>query len=175
MDTGKFELRTEDLFSLMTVPVLTDGVPWDRWSHVEIGIRYVDEANGIKQESVFDLSSGTPSWDYPIFVVDRTKTAVDYRVTYHGIGRQDAVFDWRTTDDGQVRIRNPFSARRDVTFTPSLSWTEVDRVLVDVKYADPANAVLQEQSLELTELDAASKTFTVDLRDPQRAGSSTAS
>jgi len=166
--TGTFEVRTEDLFSLVTVPVLTDGVPWDRWSHVEIGIRYVDEGNGIHQESVFDLSSGTPSWDYQLYVVDPARTALDYKLTYHGLGRQDAVFDWRTTDEVQVRVRNPFSTRRDVTFTPAVAWTEVDRILVDVKYADPAHQVLQEQSFELTEQDAASKTFTVDLRDPER-------
>lgn len=167
LDTEKFEVRTEDLFTLITVPVLTDGVPWDRWSHVEVAIRYVDEANGIHQESVFDLSAGSPSWDYPIFVMDQAKTDVDYKLVYHGIGRQDAVQDWRTTEEVQVRIRNPFRSLRDVTLTPSVSWAEVDRVLVDLRYADPVNAVLHEQSFELTELDAASKVFTVDLRNPE--------
>jgi len=163
----KFEVRTEDLFTLMSVPVLTDGVPWDRWSHVEIGIRYVDEANGIRQESVFDLSAGTPSWNYQIYVVDPTKTALEYKLTYHGIDRQDAVVEWQSTDEVQVRVRNPFRNRRDVTFTPAVSWAEVDRVLVDVRYADPANGVSHEQSFELTELDAATRKFTVDLRNPQ--------
>lgn len=164
----KFEVRTEDLFALVSVPVLTDGVPWDRWSHVEIGLRYVDEANGIRQESVLDLSAGTPSWNYQLYVVDPTRTTLEYKLTYHGIDRQDAGFDWRSTDEVQVRVRNPFSNRRDVTFTPAVPWTEVDRVLVDVRYADPVNGVTQAQSFELTELDAASKTFTVDLRNPRR-------
>ena len=162
----KLEVRTEELFTLATIPVLTDGVPWDRWSHLEVALRYVDEANGVRQESVFDLNEGLPSWNYQLFTIDPTRTALDYKLTYHGLGRQDAAFDWRTTDEGQVRIRNPFSTRRDVTFTPAVQWTEVDRVLIDARYADPANGVLQEQSYELTATDAASKTFTVDLRDP---------
>jgi hypothetical protein len=167
VETEKFEARTEDLFRLVTIPVLTDGVPWDRWDHVEVGIRYVDEANGIHQESVFDLNQGVPAWNYQIFVVDPAKTDLDYRLTYHAVNGQDAVHDWQTTDEVQVRIRNPFRVRRDVIVSPAVSWAEVDRVLVDLRYADPENEVLQEQSFELTADDAASRTFTVDLRNPE--------
>jgi hypothetical protein len=164
----KFEVRTEDLFALMTIPVLTDGVPWDRWSHVEVALRYTDEANGIRQESTLDLSSELPAWNYPIYVVDQARTALDFRLTYHGNGRPDHVVDWQTTDEGQVRIRNPFSTKREVTITPTVSWVEVDRILLDMKYEDAANDVRFEQSYEFTEAAAASQAFAIDLRDPTR-------
>lgn len=162
------EVFSQDFFSLMTVPVLTDGVPWDRYSAVEVNLRYADPNNGILQQSTFDLTSATPSWNYQVFAMDPGRTSLDYRLVYRGIDRPDVQRDWTTADDGQVRIRDPYPSKRDLLVVPLVSWAEVGTLLVDLVYDDPANALRLEKSLVFAETQPAPQGFSVDLRDPQR-------
>jgi hypothetical protein len=93
-------------------------------------------------------------------------SAFDYRVLYVGAaGRQDHVRDWVTTDEGQVRLHDPFPAKRTIAVIPQADWTQVDRILADFHYEDPTNSVRYDQSMEFTGQDKATKTFSVDLQD----------
>jgi hypothetical protein len=162
------EVFGQDFFSLMTIPVMTDGVPWDRYSAVEVNLRYADPDHGILQQSTFDLTSAIPTWNYQVFAVDQHRTSLDYRLVYRGIGRPDVQRDWTTTDDGQVRIRDPYPSKRDLTVVPLVSWADVATLLVDLVYEDSANALRLEKSLVFGESAPAPQVFSVDLRDPQK-------
>jgi hypothetical protein len=91
----------------------------------------------------------------------------EYRLRYVGKdGRQDYLRDWAGTDEGEIRIRDPFPAKRTVAVVPQLNWSEVDRMLVDLKYEDPTHGVRYDQSMEFNNQDKATQTFSVDLQDP---------
>jgi hypothetical protein len=167
IDSEVWEVRTDDLFRLETVPIRTDGVPWDRWSAVEVTLRYADPEHDVHQQSTIELSADVPGWNHVLFVMAGGPTSFDYRVRYRGRdGRQDVQRDWVSTDEGEIRIRDPFPAKRTITVIPQVNWSEVDRMLVDLSYQDPARGVRYDQALEFSTEAKATQTFSVDLQDP---------
>jgi hypothetical protein len=168
IDTEVWEVRTDDLFRLETIPIRTEGVPWDRWSSLEVSLRYADPEHDVHQQSTVELSAAVPGWNYVQFVMAGASAAFDYRVRFLGAnGRQDYLQDWTTTDEGEVRIRDPFPAKRTISVIPQVDWTQVDRMFVDLHYGDAAHAVSYDQSMEFNPQATATQTFSVDLQDPQ--------
>ena len=169
IDSEVWEVFTDDLFRLDTVPIRTEGVPWDHWSKLEVSLRYTDAEHGVRQQSTIELSATVPGWNYVLFVMAGASSTLDYRVRYLGKdGRQDYLRGWTTTAEGEIRIRDPFPSKRTVMVVPQVNWSEVDRMLVDLRYEDPANGVRYEQSLEFNSQKKATQTFSVDLQDPQQ-------
>jgi hypothetical protein len=74
----------------------------------------------------------------------------------------------QTTDDDQIRITDPFGARRsvDIVAPTSLFGTQLDRVFVTVGYDDDTNDIHKRESFELSSADSATKRFVVELVDP---------
>ncbi len=156
----------EDLFTVRSVAVLAERIPWDRFDSVEVHLRHRDEANGIDEQELFRLGKDKPDGVWPMFVVDRDRTAYEVRTVLRAVDGNDVDSGWSVSDEEQVTVRNPFRART-LGVLANVSWTEVRDVFVDVRYEDPANDVLVEQTLHLTE-GADPPTFVVDLRDPTR-------
>jgi hypothetical protein len=168
IDTEVWEVRTDDLFRLETIPIRTEGVPWDRWSSLEVSLRYADPEHDVHQQSTVELSATVPGWNYVQFVMAGAAAAFDYRVRFLGAdGRQDYLQDWTSTDEGEVRIRDPFPAKRTISVIPQVDWTQVDRMFVDLHYGDTPPAVSYDQSMEFSAQATATQTFSVDLQDPQ--------
>jgi hypothetical protein len=168
IDSEVWEVRTDDLFRLDTVPIRAEGVPWERWSSLEVTVRYADPDHQVRQQSTIELSPAVPGWNYVLFRMPGSPASLDYRVRYLATaGRQDYLRDWVTTDEGEIRIRDPFPAKRTLAVLPQVNWSEVDRMLVDLSYTDAAHGVDYEQSMEFTSSDKATQTFSIDLQDPQ--------
>ncbi|MFD9541897.1 hypothetical protein [Streptomyces sp. NPDC060022] len=160
------EIRPDDAFRIRTLVVRDDGVTWDNWSSVKVELRYEDKAAGTSGEQVLDLVRGGTGWQWQLFLVGSAVGTYSYRLTYRGLGRQDVVREWVETDSSEVRVSNPFSDKYDVTVRPLADWTAVGTMLVDLAYADAANNVRQEATMEFTKDKAGAQLFTVDLRDP---------
>jgi hypothetical protein len=165
LNSEVWEIYTNDLFALVTIKIRTDEVPWDRWAAVEVSLRYRALEHHVEQESTVRLTSGTPAWDYLLYVPAGAPETFDYRIRYVGKGRQDHERDWTTTSEAEVRVRDPFPDKRAVMVAPQILWAEVTQVLVEMRYEDAANGVRYEQTLQLTQ-SSPSGSFSVDLRDP---------
>ena len=114
IDSEVWEVRTDDLFRLDTIPIRAEEVPWDRWSSLEVTVRYDDPDHKVHQQSTIELSATTPGWNYVLFRMPDSPASLDYRVRYLGAGgRQDYLRDWTTSDEGEIRIRDPFPSEAD--------------------------------------------------------------
>ena len=158
----------EDLFTIRSVSVLAERIPWTRFSSVEVHLRNRDEANGIDEHELFRLTEKKPDATWPMFVVDRDRTSYEVRRVLRAIDGNDIDSGWAVSDDEHISVRNPFRART-LAVLAAVSWDEIRDVFVDVRYADPANDVLVEETLHLTK-GTNPPTFVVDLRDPTRTG-----
>ena len=156
----------DDLFAVRSVSLVAESVPWDRFPSVEVHLRHRDEANGIDEQHLVKLTKDQVDAVWPMFVIDRANTAYEVRTVMRAADNNDIDSGWQTVDDEQVTVRNPFRPRI-LEVLPNLSWDEVQDVFVDVRYEDPENNILVEDSRHLTQGSTAPP-FVVDLHDPTR-------
>ena len=168
-DVENIEIIPRDLYAINTVPVLAENFPWERYSSVDVFLRYRDPANKINQNDLVRLTKDSPSGAWKMFVMDASKTGYEVRIVYHGLSGGDTVRDWAPLDEPQVSVRNPFPTRRVVQVVPNFNWNDVQEVFVDLRYSDKANNVLEEMQMSFQE-GAASQVFAVDLRNPELKG-----
>ena len=157
-------LPEKDLFTIRSVSVLADRIPWTRFDSVEVHLRHRDEEHKLDEREFFRLTEGHTDAVWPMFVVDRDRTTYEVRTVMRAVDGNDVDSGWVVSDEEQVSVRNPFRART-LGVMANVSWDEVRDVFVDVRYEDPANDVLIEDSLHLSK-GSNPPTFTVDLRDP---------
>jgi hypothetical protein len=165
VDIDNVEIVPRELYSLITVPVIAENFPWDRYSSVEVQLRYSDEANDIAQHDTLRLTQEAPSANWKMFVLDPDKTTFEVKKVFRALDNRDVEHGWQASDETQVTLRNPFPTRRVVQVVPSVDWTQVQEAFVDFRYEDAANNVLVEESMSFTE-GSSSKAFSVDLRNP---------
>ncbi len=164
-DIDNIEVVPRDLYALTTIPVLAENFPWDRYTSVEVHLRYIDAANKIAQRDMIRLTKEAPAANWKMFVLDPANSAYEVRKIFRAADNRDIEHAWTSIDETQVTIRNPFPTRRIVQVVPSVDWSQVKEAFVDFRYEDAANSVLAEQSMTFTE-GASSQTFAVDLRNP---------
>jgi hypothetical protein len=162
------EINPRELYSIVMVPVTVPaaGFPWARYPLVEAHLRYHDAARALHQQQVFLLTKEKPDDTWPLFVLQRGDVPISYRLIYRAADNRDYTTPWTSTLDQQVIVRDPFPQKRTVTVVPAVDWNIVDQIFVDFDYEDAPNNFRVSESINLTESDRASKTFSVDLRNP---------
>lgn len=165
VDVDNVEIVPRDLYNLITIPVMAENFPWDRYSSVEVQLRYTDEANEIAQHDTLRLTKDATTASWKMFVLDPDRTSFEVRKVFRALDNRDVEHGWQPCDETQVTVRNPFPTRRVVQVVPSVDWAQVQEAFVDLRYEDPANNVLVEESMSFTE-GASSRVFAVDLRNP---------
>lgn len=155
-----------ELFVLKPVPVRAEGVPWDEFSSVQVELRYIDEANGIRQSDTVRLTNQVQDDVWKMFVLDRTHTGFEVRQVFFALDDRDVDTGWHPVDDEQVVVRNPFPKRLQLAIEPPVVWTGLSRVFVDVRYQDDANDLRVEESYTL-KMGAEAPVFSVALRNPE--------
>lgn len=168
-DVENIEIIPRDLYAINTVPVFAENFPWERYSSVDVFLRYRDPANKINQNDLVRLTRDAQSGSWKMFMLDPAKTAFEVRIVFHGISGGDTVRDWTALDEPQVSVRNPFPTRRVVQVVPNFNWNEVQEAFVDLRYIDKANGVQEDMQMSFQE-GAASQSFAVDLRNPEVKG-----
>lgn len=157
-----------DLFTIKPIPVIAENFPWDRYTSVEVHLRYTDEANSISQTDMLRLTAEAPDGDWKMFVLDRANTGYQVKTVFRAVDNRDFTRDFQPSTEDQVTVRNPFPDQRVVEVTPSaVDWTRVKEAFVDLRYVDPGNRVRVEDSFTFTE-GSTTRRFVVDLRDPER-------
>ena len=166
-DIDNVEIVPRELYTISPITLLAENFPWNDYSSVEVHLRYTDEVNGIKQRDLLRLTKEKPDAVWKMFVLDPTKTTFEYRVLFRAMNNRDIERAWTPSSETQITVRNPFPTRRVVEVVPSFRWEEVEQAFVDLRYEDPANNLLAEDSFSFQQ-GIAAKTFSVDLRDPTR-------
>jgi hypothetical protein len=168
VEDENLEINPRELYSIVQVPIIALGFPWERYPHVEVQTRYVDEPNGIRVADDFLLDKAHEERTWKMFVRNPERTAFQYKLIFRAADHKDLERPWVETGEERITIRDPHPHKRAIQVVPNFKWTEVDRAFVDVTYEDPEHDVLREESFEFNQAHAESRSFVVDLRDPDR-------
>jgi hypothetical protein len=157
----------ETLYSLADVPITALLFPFDRFPAVDVECRYSDDDNKIRQQQLFRLTKDAPNASFRMFMRDPTRRQFDYRVALHGADGKDVSVPWTSSDDEQVLVRDPSPKTRQLVVVPQCDWSAVNHIFVDLSYQDGPNPDDEiDQSFDFVEKDPASRTFTVNPKDP---------
>lgn len=137
---------------------------------VQVTVAYEDPAAGIAREEktiVLDAQHLTETYTRTLF--DIVRQPVQYKrrfVLQSGDVVEDAL--WRTLRGPQLVVNQPAEGILNVRLLPAGDgWSDVAQVIVDLRYTDPANSFVAEESLSL-KTNAEFRTWTVVLRDKTR-------
>lgn len=166
VDVELLEINPRELYAVVPVPIVALNFPWRQYPTLEVRTRYVDQASGINIADSFLLTERAPEALWKFFALDPARTGFQYKLVYRAANHKDIEMPWVETDEERVIARDPFPKKRTLDIAPSFNWAEVDRAFVDVSYRDPANGIDEEASFEFTEAEPETKSFTVDLRNP---------
>lgn len=165
-DVENLEINPRELYAITHVPVVALNFPWRLYPTVEVRTRYKDAANRINIADSFLLTERAPETLWKFFMLDPQRTGFEYKLVFRAANHKDVEMPWVESDDERVIVRDPFPKKRTLDIAPSFNWAEVSRAFVDVAYKDAANRIDEEQSFEFTEEDQATRSFVVDLRNP---------
>ena len=166
IEVENLEIDPRELYSIIPIPILALGFPWKRYPTVEVQTRYRDEANGIRLTDTFLLNEKNPEQLMSLFVRSPEQKRFQYKLIYRSVDHKDLAMPWVETDEERILLRDPRPAKRSLQVVPNFNWSEVKIAFVDVSYEDKANHLSQSESFEFTEEDSDSKTFLVDLANP---------
>src|ERR1043165_7485565 len=160
------EIDPRQLYAISTVPIVALAFPWDLYPTVEAHVRYTDEANSLDEREPFLLTKEHPEASWRMFVLDPAKRTFDYRIVYRAADNRDVDAGWKSTDDEQLTIRDPYPRKRTLDVVPNVDWNVVDQVFVDLRDDDPANNVVEESSFNFSKGSTPQK-FSVAVQDPE--------
>ena len=159
--------RAEGLYFVDDIQVGATVLPWDRYPQVAVDVRYRDRARGIDLAETFLLSKDKPEFTWKRFRLDPTLRNYEVRTTFLAANHQDIVYDWRTTDQERLIIRDPHPLRRTLQLAPAVDWRLVSMIFVELRYLDIRHGVDEQQTLTFfdTPQDRVPKTFGINLVD----------
>jgi hypothetical protein len=169
-DALEINPRSDGLYSIISVPITSLDFPFDMYPNVEVQLRYNDPEHQISLNDTFILKKDLTEVRWPFFLRDPEKKTFDYKVIFRAHDNRDLEWDWRSTDQQEVILRDPRPNKRTVTIVPAVNWNQIAMVFVDVAYRDDENGVRAEQSytFDSTETGKARQTFSVALADPDK-------
>jgi hypothetical protein len=166
------EVFPRDLYAMVDIPItVANSFPWDGYHQVEVQTRYTDEENGIRIGDSFLLDKDTNTETiWKIFVLDRLRSAYEYRLIYRAVDNRDVETPWTPSTEESITVTNPFPSNRTRTLmvVPLFDWTQVRRAFVDLRYQDDENDILKEESFQFQEGTDEPETFVVGLENPDR-------
>lgn len=166
VNVENLEIDPRELYAIAYIPVIALSFPWKQYPTVEVQTRYTDEANGIRLADTFLLNEKQPEQTWKMFVRNPQRTKFEYKLIYRAVNHKDVEMPWVETEDERVIVRDPRPNKRSLLVVPNFNWNEINRAFVDLSYEDKKNNISESQSFEFTEADDETKTFSVDLVNP---------
>ncbi len=161
------EITPRELYSIVPIPIMAlPPFPWKRFPNVEVQTKYADEAHGIRISDSFLLNEQEQEKTWKLFIIDPQRKQFQYKLVYRAANNKDITMPWVTTDEEQIRVRDPYPQKRTLLVVPLFNWDLAERAFVDVSYTDKPNGVSESQSFEFNIDDVATKSFSVDLHNP---------
>jgi hypothetical protein len=165
-EVENLEIDPRELYAVSTVPIVAVNFPWEDYPMVEAHVRYQDEGSGLDESEIFQLTEQKQDATWRIFILDPRKRAFDYRLVYRAADNRDVDSGWKTTEDEQVTVRDPFPRKRTLDVVANVDWNQVDQVFVDLRYEDRSNGIFDEASFNFGP-GSTPQRFTVDMEDPE--------
>ncbi|NER82024.1 MAG: hypothetical protein F6K42_21175 [Leptolyngbya sp. SIO1D8] len=162
------EINPRELYSIMPVPIVALGFPWERYPHVEIQTQYFDDENQIHIEDGFLLNQEHIEDRWRVFLLNPEQTQYQYKVIYRAADHKDIEMPWVETDDARILLRDPYPNKRSLLIVPSFNWNDINMVFVDLSYRDERNQFRYDESLMFSASEAGMKTFKVGLLNPDQ-------
>ncbi len=166
IEVENLEIDPRGLYAVSAVPIVAVNFPWDAYPMVEAHVRYRDESSGLDESEIHQLTKDKQDATWRLFILDPHKRDFSYRLIYRAADNRDVDTGWRTTDEEQVAIRDPFPRKRALDVVANVDWNQVDQVFVDLRYEDKANDILEENSFNFS-LGGTPQKFVVDVVDPE--------
>ncbi len=153
------------LYSIATVPVRADSLPWDRYPSVEVACRYDDDGGKVHLQASAVLTSQSNELNWPLFMCDPNKRSFSYQLAYTLASGGVSTTPWLMSDEGKIDIDDPFPTKSTVMVIPALDWTSVSQALVHVCYPNADNPVVEKNYI-FSSANSGAQTFVADRQDP---------
>lgn len=163
-----FEIQPAELYSRVTIPIVASpNYPWDKYPQVQVQLRYLDPANGIRTDDTVVLGGEIKTGAFTFVALDKDRRDFEYRILHRAADNKDVDSGWTPSGGDLVDIRDPFGALRlKVDVVPVIPrWDDIEQIFVDLEYEDPANGVMETGSLAFGPQDRTAKQFVVDRLD----------
>ncbi len=160
------EIDPRELYAISTVPIVAVNFPFEAYPMVEVHVRYQDDGSGLDEKDVFQLTKDKQDATWRMFILDTRKRDFSYRLVYRAADNKDVDTGWKTTDEEQVTVRDPFPRKRTLDVVANVDWNQVDQVFVDLRYEDKPHDILEETSFNFSQGSTPQK-FVVDVEDPE--------
>lgn len=165
-EVENLEIDPRELYAVSTVPIVAVNFPFDAYPMVEAHVRYQDEVSGLDEKDIFQLTKEKQDATWRMFILDTRKRDFSYRLVYRAADNRDVDTGWKTTDEEQITVRDPFPRKRTLDVVANVDWNQVDQVFVDLRYEDKANDIFEEASFNFNQGSTPQK-FVVDVQDPE--------
>lgn len=141
----------------------------DLVEQVQVTLAYEDaEANIPRQEHSILLSASQREAPYERLIYDFQHQPLQYQSRFTLKSGEVIEADWQETVNSQIVINQPFERVLDVVLQPiGNGWSDVARVMVDLRYQDADHQYVVEESLALKAIEEL-KTWQVVLRDKSK-------
>ncbi|MGB8645237.1 MAG: hypothetical protein WCF84_08360 [Anaerolineae bacterium] len=163
----KLVIDPRDLYQIQKVNVQAINLPFDRYSQVEVALRYVDAVNNLTLKNDVMLTKNSQSGDWSFRVAPGISPSYQYQLTYFPTLGAPLVEDWVSTNDPAVLVTDPTAGTRPlvVTVMPAGDFNKILRILVNMTYDDNANNVHQSDLLKFVAATD-SQDWTVRIANP---------
>ena len=152
------------VYDITVIPVRAIGLPWDRYTSVEVECQYIDAHNNVNEQPSAILTSQNTEIDWSLFLLDRTHRTITYRLTYTLATGGVSKTEWISTNDATINISDPFPTKVGLTVLAALDWTVFSEALVFLAYPSKEKATVQ-QTYTLTQLAPTAPVFTAERQD----------
>lgn len=155
------------VYDITVIPVRAIGLPWDRYTSVEVECQYVDAANNINEQPSAILTSQNTEVDWGMFLIDPRHRTITYRLTYSLATGGVSKTEWISTNDATINISDPFPAKVELTVLAALDWSIFSQALLFLAYPSKQKAAIQ-QTYTLTQSAPTAPAFLVERQDPSQ-------
>lgn len=162
--------ENDRLYFIDDIKIESANFPWDRYSSVEIHLRYRDDANGIDLNDSLLVTQAAPRHVWRRFRMDEGLDSFEIQRVFHGTDNANRTLPWTAINQELVLVTDPMPQKRTVTIVPNVMWDLVSFILVEVSYTDTANGIFKTEPFTFDASDAGKlpKTFSVNLADPDK-------
>ena len=165
-EVENLEIDPRELYTVSSVPIVAVNFPFDTYHMVEVHVRYRDEPSGLDEKDTFRLTKQKQDAVWRMFILDINKRDFSYRLVYRAANNRDIDTGWRTAEDEQITVRDPFPRKRILAVIANVDWDQVEWAYVDLRYEDKANGILEEASFTFSQ-GSAPQQFAADMLDPE--------
>jgi hypothetical protein len=142
---------------------------------IEVEIAYADPRNSVPRavETVI-LNAEKTEAQYRRVLFAVWEKSFQYRATYllkdDSGNVQRSTTEWidASNDTHNVLIPTPFDSQFNLTFIPSVDWSEVSELIIDLEYDDSINDYHMQKTHSFQKETAKAERWTFPLRDPEQ-------